>query len=358
MNMGGAQRVAATLCNAWSERGDVVTLVATYSGRGECFYPLSKHVRLIFLSELVSAYGKSPWGYAQRFLTLRRTIRECRSDVVVSFLANVNIAAILSTRGLGVPVIVCERNDLVAEATLAFPYRWLRRLLYPLAEMVTVQTNDAARRFGQYMPRLKHLAAISNPIPLGISLVRRTDGPVERRRLIAMGRLTRQKQFDLLLESFARLAPRFPDWDLWIVGDGPLRAELVQLATKLRISQRAFLPGRTTRPWDELARSQVFVLSSAYEGFPNVLLEAMALGLPCVTFNCPSGPREISRDGKDALLVPVNDVAALTETLARVMSDKTFGASLGARAMASVRDRYSIQRVLGAWDELFERVSR
>ena len=357
MNLGGAQRVAAILCNAWANRGDEVTLVATYSGPGECFYELSKDVQFVYLADLVGIARKSPLGYIRRLAALRRIIRERRADVVVSFLTNVNIAAILATRKLGVPLIACERNDPVAQVDLALPYRWFRRLLYPLAEVVTVQSVHAATRFRAHMPALKRLEVISNPLPSELLTVPRAETISARKRVIAMGRLSPQKQFGLLIEVFAQLAPRFPDWDLVIVGEGPLRKDLAELAVKLGVAQRVFMPGRTTRPWDELAHSQIFALSSAYEGFPNALLEAMALAVPCVAFDCPSGPREMSRDGKDALLVPPNDRSGLGDALARLMSDNALRHVLGSQAMSSVKSRYSIQDVLKVWDELITSVT-
>lgn len=100
MGSGGAERVAATLVNAWAERGDTVTLVPTFSGRGACFYPLSDRVRLVYLADVAEKTGRAPIAYGARFLALRRLIRETQPDVVVSFLTNVNVAAILATRGL------------------------------------------------------------------------------------------------------------------------------------------------------------------------------------------------------------------------------------------------------------------
>ena len=358
MHAGGAERVAATLVSAWAERGDAVTLTPTYSSKGTCFYPLSDKVELAWLADIAGTRASGGWAAFKRLMALRKHIRDTKPDVVVSFLTNVNVAAILATRGLGVPLIVCERTNPVAETTTGSVWRKLRRLLYPRADMVTVQAEDTAGPFSRQVPGIKRLAVIPNPLPAPLldapRVQQREDGGP--RELLAMGRLVPDKQFHLLIDVFAQLAPLNPDWNLRIWGDGPERGALEQQVSRLRLQSRISLPGRTEAPWEELARGQAFVLSSLVEGFPNVLLEAMSLGLPCVAFDCPSGPREMTRDGQDALLVPAGDRVALTDALHRLMSDASLRQQMGTRGSAAVRHRYALASVLTEWDELFEAV--
>jgi glycosyltransferase involved in cell wall biosynthesis len=131
-----------------------------------------------------------------------------------------------------------------------------------------------------------------------------------------------------------------------------LRGALTQQIEAAGMSSRIALPGRTETPWQELAQAHAFALTSRVEGFPNVLLEAMALGLPCLAVDCPSGPREMTRNGEDGMLVPLGDQAALTRGLDHLLGDSVLRRSLADRAAVSVRKRYSLSSVLMAWDDL------
>jgi glycosyltransferase involved in cell wall biosynthesis len=355
MSAGGAERVACSLANAWSERGDNVIVMPTFSGRGECFFELSADVRLVYLADMVSSRARSFLNQFARLRALRRFIAKERPDITVSFLTNVNVAAVIASAGLDVPVIICERIDpFICPVSL-----WLnlaRRLVYPFADALMVQTQAVAAKYAASGKCLRRVSVIPNPVPLevlNLCCVPCTGG---RKRLLAVGRLEGQKQFDVLIRVFARITNRHPDWSLRIIGDGPLRAELQQQIVALGLESRIELSGRIVDIGDELANADAFALTSSFEGFPNALLEAMAAGLPCVTFDCQSGPREISLDGKTALLVALNDERALQIELERLMSDEALRSSLGRLARVSVLERYSLDKVLGKWDSLFEAV--
>ncbi|WP_269496976.1 glycosyltransferase family 4 protein [Castellaniella sp. S9] len=348
MHGGGAERVAATLANAWARRGDEVTLVCCYSGRGTCAYALDEGVRLLWLADRLR--GPRWWRPLAKLPALRALAREAAPDRVLSFLTNVNVTALLATRGLGLPVVVSERTDPGHSVNLEPVLRWLRRWTYPWAHRVVVQTRRSMPPLMRAAPGTRRLSAIPNPLPDGLPAAR--DGePGGRHRLAALGRFNPVKRFEALVEVFAGLAPRHPDWDLVIWGDGPRREACLRRVAELGLEGRILLPGRSETPWRELLGAHGFVLSSAVEGFPNAMLEAMALGLPCVAADCPSGPRELSRDGRDAALVPAGDDAALAAALDQLMSaTPQWREEQGRRAAASVRARYGLDSILGRWD--------
>lgn len=351
LNNGGAERVATTLCNTWAGRGDTVTLIMTYSGKATCFYSVSAEVELICLADLVGVSGRGAWKYGERLLALRSLIKERKPDVVISFLSNVNVTAILSSAFLRVPVIVCERVD------PSFEYPWLLttfcKATYRFADVLTVQTDSVAERITHFYPGLRKVRSIPNPLPDAIAKVALSRSGT-RRVLLSAGRLAPQKQPGRLIEAFAKAAAHFPDWDLHMYGDGPLRAELERQAQAIGVRDQVIFSQATTSLWEIMGRADAFAMVSRYEGFPNVLLEAMGIGLPCVAFDCPSGPREITRNGQDALLVPLDDHEALVAALKKIMGSQDLRAKIGAQARKSVLSRFNLSTVMHKWDCLFD----
>ncbi|MEO6985186.1 MAG: glycosyltransferase family 4 protein [Paralcaligenes sp.] len=359
MHAGGAERVAATLVNAWAARGEAVTLVPTYTKKGSCFYPVSDLVDLVWLADRIQRLRLPvPAGF-KKWLALRRLIQEKKPDLIVSFLTNVNVVALLSTWGLGIPIIVCERTNPAFSNNVGWVLRCLRKASYRFADLVTVQTEASVAPFKRMLPGISHLAVIANPVPPELFEARLAACVPEvngRCRLVAMGRLVPAKQFDLLIDAFGKIAARHPEWDLTIWGDGPMRDVLLRQIEAAGLASRIDLPGRTDTPWQQMAQAHAFVLTSRVEGFPNVLLEAMAVGLPCLAIDCPSGPREMTRNGEDALLVPLADQQALIKGLDRLLGDAALRRALAERGSRSVRQRYSLAAVLDSWDQLMEQV--
>jgi GalNAc-alpha-(1->4)-GalNAc-alpha-(1->3)-diNAcBac-PP-undecaprenol alpha-1,4-N-acetyl-D-galactosaminyltransferase len=358
MATGGSERVAAALVNAWAMRGDSVTLIATFSGRSTCSHLLASEVRLIYLADLVggrtSDSGKRYW---RRFWALRRLIRQLRADVAVSFLTNVNVAASLAAFGIQRHVFVSERSFPPARDT-GWVLKALRHIAYQWTSGVVMQTHDGLRWLNAKIPRARG-CVIPNPvlIPLPIS------GPSfhpddflsrDRRLLLAVGRLDKGKQFDQLIDAFATLVPSHSSWDLVILGEGPENLQLKQRVQSLGLARRVIMPGRAGNAGDWYRRADLFAMTSRYEGFPNTLAEAMAHGCPAVSYDCDTGPRDIIRHELDGLLVsPVGDVAGLARALDRLMGSDAERSKMGQRA-TEVRERYSLEKVLAMWDQLFD----
>lgn len=355
LNTGGAERVATTLSNAWAQRGDDVTLLATYPRPGKSAYALDAQVNLVWMADHIGKASDPLSVTFNKLRALRRMLREDSPDVVVSFLTNVNVMALLARWGLDVPIIVCERTNPAAATNSGLLLKQLRRYTYPQADIVTVQADASVAPFKAMVPGIRRLEVVPNPLPPALfDELPAAPKPRDRKCLMAMGRLVSTKRFNVLIELFSLLAPAYPEWDLVIWGDGPLREAMVEQVASLELTERVSLPGNTDTPWEALAKADAFALTSAVEGFPNVLLEAMALGVPCIAVDCPSGPAEMTRQGEDALLIPLDDTAAFRQGLERLMQDPELRRELGARGAQSVRERYSLAQVLKRWDALFK----
>jgi len=353
---GGAERVAATLVNAWAERGDDVTLVSTFSGRGDCYYEISSRVHVVYLADLVRSTVTGVLNAWRRFIALRRLIRTARADVVVSFLAHVNVAVIAASRGTGIPVIACEHTNPIA-APRGWFQRYMARCLYPRADVLTVLTAGIVDPLRKEIPALRNVVVLPNPVDADVLRYWKTPGaPGSRKRVLAAGRLHPIKQFNVLIDAFATLAHEFPDWDLYIWGEGPTRDSLARQIGALQLDGRVFLPGMTRELWTEMANADIYALTSHFEGLPMAMMEAMAIGLPCVAFDCPTGPRELTRDGRDGVLVDRRDVGGLAAAFRELFSSEDLRGELGRKAAASVRERFSTAVILARWDRLYARV--
>lgn len=355
MGAGGAERVAATLVNAWAREGHEIILIPTYSRGSGCFYKLDKSIKLIFLADLATKSKRGIFnGIISRTRALRSLLKEYRPDVVVSFLFNVNIMVAGSIVGLGLKHVICERTDPFVMPTPII-FKLLRRITYPLSHTLVVQSASVAQKIEDSNWRLSRVEVIPNPISDSFADQETETLPCRtshKKRVIAVGRLSEEKNFDQLLMAFAKIAPNNMDWHLSIVGEGAMRLQLEELVEKFNLQNRVDLPGLKTNICHELDNSDIFVLSSSFEGFPNALLEAMSRGVACITTNCPSGPAEITENGKLAILVPVNNCEALSNAIDKLMNDGEMRAALGQSSKLSVNERFSIDEILERWQKV------
>lgn len=353
---GGAERVLSHLANTWAQKGWEITLFSFDDGSEPPFYELHSLVHHIPLG--LNKKSRNPFvrlkNIIGRTLILRRAIIESRPNAVISFIDENNVRVLLSTIGLSIPVIVNEQNHPFCEK-ISFVWDLLRRWLYRRAAAVVVLTPSAIPYFSSRIQ--KRIKVIPNP-----AAVQKNDLPVSkankngnRKLLIAMGRLTEQKGFDFLLQAFAKISHKHPDWSLVIWGEGPQRAYLENMKSRLGLNGRVEFPGLTKQPYEQFAQADLFVLSSRWEGFVMVLLEAMACGLPAVSFDCPTSPREIIRDGTNGILVPPENVDALSEGMNRLMENDAERKRMASRA-SEILERYGMERIAGMWESVIQEV--
>ena len=341
------------MANYWAAKEWQITLLTFDDGTNPAFYGLDSRVHHIPLDIVRASPSLSMgiWNNLKRIQILKRAIAQSKPDAVISFVEQTNVLTLLATRSLNVPVVVSERVDPTLYS-IGTTWEQLRQWTYPWANRIVVQTQAALSYFSSRSQT--RICIIPNPV-LRPTTGEFTTSKDARRSLIAIGRLTKQKGFDLLLQAFTRLKEFHSQWKLTILGEGELRTELESLRDSLELSSQVDLPGVVKNPHELLMQSDIFVMSSRFEGFPNALCEAMACGVSVISTDCPSGPREIIRDGVDGILVPNEDVEALAAVMACLMSDEGKRKRLSACATAVV-ERFSLEKVMGMWEKLLTQV--
>lgn len=358
---GGAERTVATLANHWAARGWDVT-VATLAPRSEDFYGLHCAVRRVAL-DLAGDSGNPVRGALRnlrRVRALRRLLEQLRPAAAVAMMSTPNVLLALASRGMPGLVAVGSERCYPPHAPLGRLWSAARRRTYGRLSAVVALTGECARWIETHtsarcVPVIPN--AVAHPLPSAPPWIAPDAVLVPgRRAMLAVGRLDGVKNLGALLAVFARLAPRYADWDLVILGEGPERAALQASVSALGLDGRVAMPGIAGNVAQWHARCDLYVLTSHSEGFPNALAEALCHGLPAVSVDCDTGPRDIVRHGVDGLLVVPDDPAALAQALDRLMGDGELRRQFAARAL-DARQRFSIDRVAGMWEALFEQLA-
>ena len=345
---GGCERAVTLIANAWAGRGWRVTIITLERPETVPYFSLAANVETLRLGMPTGRTGalRSAWLFARRVWLLRKELRRLSPDVAISFLTRMNVLSILATLQSSIPVVVSERNNPGLQTFGPF-WETLRGQLYPHAFGLVTLTKGAMDRFPPEQRARSWVIPNEANLPAGLQPCR------GKKTLTAVGRLVPQKGFDLLLDAFARISDAHADWTLVIWGEGPERARLEKKRDALGLRGRVHLPGVTRQPGLWVETADVFVLSSRYEGWGAVLLEAMAAGLPVVSFDCDYGPRDMITDGKDGLLVAPGDIDALSAALSRLLINESLRDRLAGAAKVSAC-RFSPERVMARWDEVVQ----
>lgn len=356
LTQGGAERVLVLLAEGFIKKGYQVSVITIY-GKDIDFYKLPDEAYRLDLniSGISQNLINALWNNIRRLWILRQAIKSTHPDLAISFGDRTNILTMASLFNTSYPVIPTEHCDPVMNPC-GKVWEKLRHLFYPHAAKV-VSVSQGINSYFDWLPKTKR-AVIYNPfIPLDrteISIIP-TGADSSKKWIIGMGRLTYQKGFDLLLTAFKKIASQHPDWQLLILGQGHLKNELEKLKEDLCLSNQVIFTGAITNPFPILSNSKLFVMASRFEGFPMAHGEALACGLPVICTDCPSGPREIIRDGIDGILVPNGDIPALAAAMDSLMSDDKERMRLATRA-PEVTQRFSLEKILQTWEALFAEV--
>jgi GalNAc-alpha-(1->4)-GalNAc-alpha-(1->3)-diNAcBac-PP-undecaprenol alpha-1,4-N-acetyl-D-galactosaminyltransferase len=350
---GGAERVMTWLSRGLAQRGHQVTLASFEDGRQAPFYGAPDGVELRYLDLLRASRTPAAalTANSRRVLRIRHLYRDLDPHAVVSFVDRTNVLALAAGVGTARPIVVSERVD-PRTVRIGRAWWWARKSLYRRCRALVLQAEDVRPFFESALQERVHV--IANPVVLP------GDGPTERpapprKRLLAVGRLDPQKGFDLLIEAFVQLAHLFPAWELLILGEGPARRDLEARIAGHRLADRIHLPGRRPDPFPFYRGADLFVLSSRFEGFPGVLVEAMAMGLPVAGTACTGSVTEILEGGRSGLLLAPNSAKALEEGLGKLMGDAELRERL-ALAARGVVERYCPDRILDQWETLLRDV--
>lgn len=348
---GGAQRVLALLTAALTDLGQEVCVI-TYAERGPDRVKLDPRVtrHAVDLGGASNSILDAVTKNIRRVSGLRGVIADSRPDVVISFVGTTNILTLLACTGLGVPVVISERND-PARQSLGRAWDVLRRLLYRRAAVVTTNTAAAVAAMSRYVPASK-LSLVPNPLAVSGEInAPEADNPY----VLAVGRLHPQKGFDVLLEAFALFTGTHPEWRLELLGEGPERDRLAAMAATLGVASKIRFAGFVD-PAPFYQGCAIFVQSSRFEGSSNALLEAMGHACPIIVTKTPGAMPEFVNADVNARAVPIEDAKALADAMASLASDPSAAQQLGFSARQAVSD-LTPDRIAAVWLDIFSKLA-
>ena len=338
---GGAERVVSVLANHFAETGAEVGLLVIDHSSAKPAYPLSQSVRLMHLGySAKQRVFPAPLRLLRRCLSIRRCLMQFQPVRVVSFMTSTNITVLCASLGLNLDVVVSERTDPALDWDLTWPWRVLRRLAYPAAKAVVVQNQKIREWFTSH--GISNCVVISNPVE-GVFRTRR----VEEFMVLAIGRLTRVKGFDLLIRAFAACHREEPHWRLTILGQGPEREALIRLAAAEGVSQHLHMPGFVSDVSHWLSRAAMLVQPSRYEGMPNAVLEAMSAAVPVIASS--DGAAAVISHAHNGLVVGVDDLDGLSASMLELMRSPERRKELGCNAQIAMRKTHDVAQVIHQW---------
>ncbi len=386
LQKGGAERVMSNLADYFFEQGYKVTLVTTYLAPNEYDVRHAAWKRVpagaegaelvadldenpawvdphggekggidrVFSALLKSEQKSRALNLQLRRKKLQKIWREIKPDVILSFSGKNNIMALSTATREDIKVVVSVRADPDMEYS-SLGLRSSMLATFGKAAGVIVQSNGAKEKFPGYIQK----KCVILPNSMDPSFIRKRYIGEREKRIVMVARFHSNKNHALVMEAFKDATKdRFQDYKLVFYGDGPDRLKLQHHAVSLGISDRVVFKGNVKHVAEHIEKARAFILASDHEGMPNSLIEAMSLGLACISTDCPcGGPRDLITDGINGLLIPVRDKEAMTAAMIKVMENDNFVDKLG-EAATRVQKRFAPDVANAMWKDYFDRILR
>lgn len=338
---GGAERVISILANHYCEKGwdvDIALLL-----KNEVGYKLNENINIVNLCGKHNSYFKNAISW---IVNIRKYIKKRKPDRVVSFIGRINALVLMSTFGMKVPIIVSERNDPKHDGRGNFMLKMCNMSYgFKHCKAIVHQTKYEESCFDSSLAPKSHI--IPNPIE-----VKTEKGTPQKGRIITAGRLGPQKRHTMLINAVTQLSKKFPEIKADIYGDGELKNSLQELIDSNNVTESIVLKGNVSDLHTQIADADIFVMTSDFEGLSNALLEAMMLGLPCISTNYP-GADEVINDGVNGLLVPMGNEEELAKAIKRILTDNELREKLSMEALKT-SENYKKEVVLKLWENVIE----
>lgn len=350
---GGAERVMSILANEFSRIGYDVTIISKL--HEPSFYELDERVKFIHPKTKID-YKNKISGCITRvklYKDICKYLKKEKPDVVIPFSTTTNGFLVIICKILGLQVVACEHNNYKLNIT-SFPIWFIKRWVYPFADILTVLTGRDKNEY--YNKFIKNVVVMPNPLPFEPRDVENFSFQREK-TILAVGSVARweHKGFDNLLNNFALIAPSYPEWQLQIAGKGD-PTYLLGMINELNLMGRVEFLGEVNDVQRLMQESSIFVLPSRWEGLPMVLIEAMSQGMPCVAFDCFTGPRDIITHGVDGLLVEDQDNEQFVAKIFELIEDENLRLKLGINAIETSK-KYAPEKIVSLWVKVFDTIS-
>lgn len=341
---GGAERVMSLLSNDWVKKGHDIS-IATITGDDTLSYELDNSIKLIHLDVASESQDikDALVGNYKRIIAIKKVISQNNPDIVISFMTTTNILTILAAKLAKKPVIVSERINFYFLVSKV--WRQLRQMVYPYSDALIAQTEHDREKYDYH----SNVHIVPNPL-----MLKHKHKNIQRQKMIlAVGRLNKQKGFDLLLKSFSQIKAK--GWHLIILGEGLERANLEKQVDELKINKNISMPGNVTDVEAYYKKASIFVLSSRHEGFPNALIEAMGYECASVAFDCLTGPSDIIDHNKNGILVEAENTNKLSECIQYLIDQPEKREELGENAK-KILDDLNIETISTKWFKIINEI--